>query len=75
MLMSIKEFIPGTVGSIFNVYIGHPFDTIKVRMQDINSLYKSPMDSLYNTIRSEGIKGFYIIIVCDNGIKFCRIWN
>jgi len=57
--MSIKDFIPGTIGSIFNVYIGHPFDTIKVRMQDINSLYNSPMNCLYNTIKNEGIKGLY----------------
>jgi len=28
-----KEFVGGTIGGVAGVLVGHPFDTIKVRLQ------------------------------------------
>jgi len=33
---SYKSFIAGCVGGILGTIVGHPFDTLKVRLQTIN---------------------------------------
>jgi Mitochondrial carrier protein/Mitochondrial 18 KDa protein (MTP18) len=38
----------------------HPLDTAKARLQSLNNAdYRGPMDVLWQTFRSEGIKGWY----------------
>ena len=32
----IKDMMPGLIGGIFNTYIGQPFDTVRVKMQDVS---------------------------------------
>jgi solute carrier family 25 carnitine/acylcarnitine transporter 20/29 len=40
--------------------VGHPFDTIKVRLQTTDrSQFKGPWDCLRQTLRNEGVKGIY----------------
>lgn len=40
--------------------VGHPFDTIKVRLQTSNSSqFSGPLQCLLQTIRNEGVRGLY----------------
>jgi solute carrier family 25 carnitine/acylcarnitine transporter 20/29 len=40
--------------------VGHPFDTIKVRLQTTEkSQFRGPVDCLMQTLRKEGVKGIY----------------
>lgn len=57
--MDYKELIPGAVGSVFNAYIGHPFDTVRVRLQNVNNNYSSPLNCVTDTYKTEGTKGFF----------------
>lgn len=50
---------PGIVGALCNTYVGHPFDTVRVRMQDISSPYKTATQCLRTTITNEGYKGLF----------------
>ena len=53
--------IPGIVGGVA-ILVGHPFDTIKVRMQT-GSKYKGCLDCFNNIIKYEGIRGLYSGII------------
>lgn len=55
----LNDLLPGTIGGILNTYAGHPFDTIKVRMQNVNSGYSGSMDCLKKTFKYEGVRGIY----------------
>jgi solute carrier family 25 (mitochondrial carnitine/acylcarnitine transporter), member 20/29 len=40
--------------------VGHPFDTIKVRLQTSpKSRFKGPLDCVLQTLRKEGVRGVY----------------
>lgn len=40
--------------------VGHPFDTIKVRLQTSEKTqFKGPLDCLLQTVRNEGLRGLY----------------
>ena len=47
----------GTVAGIAGVVAGHPFDTVKVRLQSQGSaiVYSGPFDCLLKTIRNENV--------------------
>lgn len=56
----VKNFIAGGFGGICLVFIGHPPDTIKVRLQTIpipkqgqQPIYQGTVDCLNKTIRNE----------------------
>ncbi|KAJ3408371.1 carnitine transporter [Chytridiales sp. JEL 0842] len=53
-----KAFISGGFGGISNVLAGHPFDTLKVRLQTSNQ-YKGLADCFKQTIAREGPFGLY----------------
>lgn len=55
----IISSLPSVVGALFNTYAGHPFDTIRVRLQDINTKYKSSLNCLTSTIKYEGVSGLF----------------
>lgn len=62
----IEYFICGGVGGVCTVLVGHPFDTIKVRLQTMPvpkpgevALYGGTLDCMKKTISNEGFKGFY----------------
>ena len=56
-----RGIFSGTASGITKLIVGHPFDTIKVRMQieGMNGRFNGPLDCLKQTIRKEGIRGLY----------------
>ncbi|KAF7724998.1 hypothetical protein EC973_000491 [Apophysomyces ossiformis] len=56
-----QNLIAGTVGGWAQVVVGHPFDTIKVRMQTQPSppIYRNAMDCFQKLVKQEGPKGLY----------------
>jgi solute carrier family 25 carnitine/acylcarnitine transporter 20/29 len=52
---AIKSFLAGWVGGAGIIAVGHPFDTIKTRLQAAPELYnKGALDCLKSTIKKEG---------------------
>eukprot|EP01083_Nonionella_stella_P007987 23000_1 len=45
----------GFIGGVVSIYVGLPLDTIKVRLQTQNYLFKSTFDCAYQTVRHEGL--------------------
>ena len=58
-----KRFLAGYASGICLVLVGHPFDTVKVRLQTdgtgAHRRFKGVLDCVRQTVRSEGIRGFY----------------
>ncbi|KAK6464237.1 mitochondrial carrier protein [Scheffersomyces coipomensis] len=53
-------FIAGMFSGVTKNAVGHPFDTIKVRLQtSAKGRFKGPMDCVWQTLKNEGPKGFY----------------
>ncbi|KAI8319144.1 mitochondrial carrier [Martensiomyces pterosporus] len=72
---ALGEFFAGTMGGWAQVVVGHPFDTIKVRMQTQPSppIYSGSMDCLRATIKGEGAAGLYKGVTSPlAGIGFCN---
>lgn len=62
----LKGFISGGVGGVFLVLVGHPADTIKVRLQTMAKpltgefpIYLGTFDCCKKIMAREGLKGFY----------------
>ena len=53
-----KEFVAGSVAGACGVFVGHPLDTIKTRLQT-TSTYASPAQCARQTYASEGPRSFY----------------
>ncbi|THY36736.1 hypothetical protein D6C99_10097 [Aureobasidium pullulans] len=55
-----KGFVAGVFSGIAKLTVGHPFDTIKVRLQtSTSSQFNGPLDCLMQTLRKEGPQGLY----------------
>jgi solute carrier family 25 carnitine/acylcarnitine transporter 20/29 len=55
-----KGFVAGVFSGVAKLSVGHPFDTIKVRLQTSESTqFKGPWDCVLQTIRKEGLRGLY----------------
>ncbi|KAF3927457.1 Mitoferrin [Orbilia brochopaga] len=55
-----RGFVAGVFSGISKLTVGHPFDTIKVRLQTSPpAQFSGPLDCVLKTIRNEGIRGFY----------------
>ncbi|CAH1154055.1 unnamed protein product [Phaedon cochleariae] len=61
-----RYFICGGFGGICSILIGHPFDTIKVRLQTMplpktgeTTQYKGTLDCFRKTMKQEGVHGLY----------------
>ncbi|KAJ8953249.1 hypothetical protein NQ318_015830 [Aromia moschata] len=62
-----EYFICGGFGGICTVLVGHPLDTIKVRLQTMpipkvageSPLYTGTLDCFKKTIKNEGVRGLY----------------
>lgn len=53
-------FVAGMFSGVMKNTVGHPFDTIKVRLQTApQGMFKGPLDCVLQTLRKEGPKGFY----------------
>ncbi|KKY27673.1 putative mitochondrial carrier [Phaeomoniella chlamydospora] len=59
-LTPYKGFLAGVFSGVAKCVTGHPFDTIKVRLQTSKShQFSGPLDCVYQTLRNEGVRGFY----------------
>ncbi|KAF2005538.1 mitochondrial carnitine/acylcarnitine carrier protein [Amniculicola lignicola CBS 123094] len=55
-----KGFVGGAFSGVTKLAVGHPFDTIKVRLQTTEkSHFRGPVDCLLQTLRNEGFRGLY----------------
>ncbi|KAK6200151.1 mitochondrial carrier protein [Scheffersomyces amazonensis] len=53
-------FIAGMFSGVTKNAVGHPFDTVKVRLQTSpKGQFKGPMDCVFQTFKREGFRGFY----------------
>jgi len=61
----IEETIAGGVGGMCLVFVGHPLDTIKVRLQTMTVVpgqpapYSGFLDCTRKMYAAEGLRGFY----------------
>ncbi len=54
------SFVAGVFSGVSKLVTGHPFETIKVRMQTApDGKFKGPIDCLVKTVRNEGVRGLY----------------
>ncbi|KAI9199835.1 mitochondrial carrier domain-containing protein [Polychytrium aggregatum] len=56
---TLKELFAGSVGGIFQVLVGQPFDTVKVRLQTQPDQYGGMVDCVKKTLQNEGPLAFY----------------
>ncbi len=50
------DLTAGTVGGASGVFVGQPFDTVKVRLQAAApGTFTSPLDCLVKTVKNEGV--------------------
>ncbi|KAL8823756.1 MAG: hypothetical protein Q9191_005575, partial [Dirinaria sp. TL-2023a] len=55
-----KGFVAGVFSGIAKLSVGHPFDTIKVRLQTTpKAQFTGPIDCFLQTVRKEGVRGLY----------------
>ncbi|KAI5286863.1 hypothetical protein KEM52_001836 [Ascosphaera acerosa] len=55
-----KGFLAGVFSGVTKCTVGHPFDTIKVRLQTSSSArFAGPLDCVLQTVRNEGVLGMY----------------
>jgi solute carrier family 25 carnitine/acylcarnitine transporter 20/29 len=55
-----RGFVAGIFSGIAKLTVGHPFDTIKVRLQTTDaSHFRGPWDCVLQTLRKEGAAGLY----------------
>ena len=64
----LKSFLCGGVGGMCLVLVGHPLDTIKVRIQTMQVLpgqpppYQGMVDCASQIVKKEGVKAFAVLI-------------
>jgi hypothetical protein len=59
-----SAWVAGAAAGAVNLLVGHPMDTIKVRLQTTSAAqFSSPLDCAIQTIRNEGVSGLYKGIV------------
>jgi len=59
---TVKNSLSGTVSGIAGCWVGHPFDTLKVRLQTQpvdKPVYRGLADCFMKTLKWEGIGGLY----------------
>ncbi|XP_062114166.1 mitochondrial arginine transporter BAC1-like, partial [Humulus lupulus] len=59
-----KQYVTGLLAGVSTVAIGHPFDTVKVKLQKHNTeahgiKYKNSLHCTARILRTEGIRGLY----------------
>ncbi|XP_042532560.1 solute carrier family 25 member 45 isoform X2 [Dipodomys spectabilis] len=56
--MPVEEFAAGWISGALGLVLGHPFDTVKVRLQT-QSTYQGIVDCMVKTYRHESVLGFF----------------
>jgi len=61
VIASFLGFLPGAASGVTKCIVGHPFDTIKVRMQTEGGFgrFKGPLHCFVQTMKLEGVRGLY----------------
>lgn len=62
VLKASKDVLAGTCGGIAVTFVGHPFDTVKVRLQTqdfAKPIYSGAIDCAKKTVQWEGLTGLY----------------
>ncbi|KAF0975442.1 hypothetical protein FDP41_005436 [Naegleria fowleri] len=55
-----KDFVAGNIGGMCGILAGHPFDTLKVRIQTQPQKYNGDIfNTLYRIVKNEGVHGLY----------------
>ncbi|KAH9797044.1 mitochondrial arginine transporter BAC1 [Citrus sinensis] len=59
-----KEYVAGLIAGVATVIVGHPFDTVKVKLQKHNTevhgiRYKNGLHCTARILRTEGVRGLY----------------
>ncbi|KAK7165463.1 hypothetical protein R3I94_003730 [Phoxinus phoxinus] len=79
--MPFEEFIAGWISGAVGLVVGHPLDTIKVRLQT-QSVYKGIFDCVVKTYTHEGFHGFFkgmsfpvISVALSNAVVFGSYCN
>ncbi|KAI0438844.1 carrier protein YMC2 [Xylaria telfairii] len=55
-----KGFVAGVFSGIAKLTVGHPFDTVKVRLQTTDATrFSGPLQCVVQTVRHEGVRGLY----------------
>jgi len=55
----LADFLAGGAGGLCLLAVGQPFDTVKVRMQTQNHIYKNAISCVKTTLAKEGPTAFY----------------
>lgn len=53
------ELMSGGMGGAMGVFVGAPFDFVKVRLQSFGQAYSGPFDCLRKSVRQEGLLAVY----------------
>ena len=56
------DLVAGTAAGTAQLLVGHPFDTIKVKLQSQSAAgarFKGPLDAARQTVTQEGLRGLY----------------
>lgn len=53
------DCVAGSLGAVALVYVGQPFDTVKVKMQTFPNRYEGMTHCFKETFKKEGIRGLY----------------
>ena len=56
--MPVEEFVAGWISGALGLVLGHPFDTVKVRLQT-QTTYRGIVDCMVKTYRHESLLGFF----------------
>lgn len=74
------DLVSGTVAGISQLCVGHPFDTIKVKLQNMPAtvpgqapMYTSALDATRKTVAAEGMQGLYAGISAP--MAFVAVFN
>ena len=62
-----RELFCGGAAGISGVFIGHPLDLIKIRLQTQPGLYNSAWSCFQSTVRNEGFR----VSVAEPSVWFC----
>jgi hypothetical protein len=54
-----REFLAGGIAGSIGIFIGYPFDTVKVNLQAHPTRYASAVDCFKQSIKHEGIGALY----------------
>ena len=60
---AVRELFAGVVAGGANIVSGYPFDTVKVRLQAEQGVYKGPWHCLTTILRKEGVRNEALLVV------------